>query len=357
MCSSYFARKMAWKADIGRVRTVILSLLLTLGGPLFAVSPDYSNMGQVLAQNRMYLLFMDTCVVNLRGPSAQEDPKGMRAQFEGYYKAAIEHDFYANLWYLQGNYGKTYSELRLSQNALQDLYRRILENYIDETVILLEASAPIIVLTRDQSAKKLLELGFRDLESTRQIYLRGANTNPKMFLNQIMTYQDGILRARRGRRFAILALLEAKVPVPEKSKYQVVTLDDVKNMMEEGEKQTKYVEILNLLVNMTGRNLVPKVIASDVLGKMISLNTLEVHQDNYGRMYSDRRSVFQLITVTLRSDEFHKSDSMPRRNTDNRNEVPASDSDPIKPEGTTTQPQPQAITPVTPAPATDPGKK
>ena len=208
---------MAWKADIGRVRTVILSLLLTLGGPLFAVSPDYSNMGQVLAQNRMYLLFMDTCVVNLRGPSAQEDPKGMRAQFEGYYKAAIEHDFYANLWYLQGNYGKTYSELRLSQNALQDLYRRILENYIDVTVILLEASAPIIVLTRDQSAKKLLELGFRDLESTRQIYLRGANTNPKMFLNQIMTYQDGILRARRGRRFAILALLEAKVPAPEKS--------------------------------------------------------------------------------------------------------------------------------------------
>ncbi len=304
-------------------------------------------MGQVLAQNRLYILFMDTCVVNLRGPSAQEDPKGMRAEFEGYYKNAITHDFYANLWYLQGNYSKTYQELRLSQNALQDLYRRVLENYIDETVILLEASAPIIVLTRDQSAKKLLELGFRDLESTRQIYMHGANTNPKMFLNQIMTYQDGILRARRGRRFAILALLEAKVPTPEKTKYQVVTLDDVKNLMEEGEKQTKFVEILNLLSNMTGRNLVPKQISSDVLGKPITLNTLEVHQDNYGRMYSDRRSAFQQITVTLTSDEFHRSDALPKRNSENRNEVPASDSDPIKTEGTKT-----SNSSVQPAPAT-----
>jgi len=286
-----------------RVSAFVCMLFLSVPAA-WAVSPDYENMGIVLAENRRSLMFMDVCVVNLRGPSSEEDPKGMRAELEGIYRKAIEHDFYGNLWYLQGNYSRVYQEVRLSQKYLQDLHRRILENYIDETTVLLEASAPIIVLTRDATARKLLELGFRDIEGTRQTYLRGSYTAPTLFANQINYYTDGILRIRRARRFAILALLEAKVPIPEKAKYQLVTLDDVKNLMEQDEKQSKFVEILNLLINMTGRNLVPKIVTSDIQGKTISLKLLEVHQDNYGRMYSDRRSVFQKISLEMNTGEF-----------------------------------------------------
>lgn len=334
-----------------RVYSAFLFCLLLGTGPILAVSPDYSNMGEVLNDNRRALMFMDICVVNLRGPSAEEDPKGMRAELEALYKSAIEHDFYANLWYLQGNYSKVYQEMRLSQKDLQELHRRVLENYIEETVVLLEASAPIIVLTRDQTAKKLLELGFRDIESTRLFYMRGFNSGPQLYANKINYYTDGILRIRRGRRYALLALLEARVPVPEKAKYQLVTLDDVKNLMDQAEVQPKFNEILNLLINMTGRNLVPKVISDDLKGKRISLNVLEVHQDNYGRMYSDRRSVFQKISLELNTTAFHKSDAMPRRNTDNRDSVPASESDPVEP---SKAPPANAPTNSTP-PATTPG--
>ncbi len=330
-----------------RTHSLALCFFCAAAGALPAVSPDYSNMGQVLTDNRTALMFMDTCVVNLRGKPPAEDKAGMRAEFEGLYAKAVKHDFFANIWFIQGNYAKAYGEIRLSQSSLQELYRKVLENYIDETYVLLEASAPLIVLTRDQAAKKLLELGYRDLDNTRKFHMRGNNINPRLFANMISYYTDGIQRIRRARRFAILALLEAKIPTAEKSKYQIVTLDDVRNIMSEEEKQSRFVEILNLLYNMTGRNLVPKVIASDSRGKMIELNILEVHQDNYARMYSERRSVFERMWTEIRMQEFHAQDSIPKRNTDNRDTVPASDSDPIVR-------QPERGSQTTPAPVTPP---
>lgn len=321
-------------------------LLILQASALGAVSPDYSNMGQVLSENRTALMFMDVCIVNLRGKPPAEEPNGRRATFEALYSKAVKHDFFANIWFIQGNYAKAYLETRQSQNALQELYRRVLENYIDETYVLLEASAPLIVLTRDQAARKLLELGYRDLDSTRKFHMRGSNINPRLYANMISYYTDGILRIRRSRRFAILALLEAKIPTAEKSKYQIVTLDDVRNVMTDEEKQTRFVEILNLLYNMTGRNLVPRVVSSESRGTLIELNLLEVHQDNYGRMYSDRRSVFERMWAEIRMQEFHAEDSVPRRNTENRETVPASESDPVVRQPPVTQP---------PAPETKPG--
>jgi len=341
----FFARNPRGRVDNVIVRSSALAILLLCGvTALPAVSPDYSNMGQVLSDNRSALMFMDTCVVNLRGKPPAEDPTGMRAEFEALYGKAVKHDFFANIWFIQGNYAKAYHEIRLSQSALQELYRKILENYIDETYVMLEASAPLIVLTRDQAAKKLLELGYRDLDNTRKFHMRGSNINPRLYANMISYYTDGIQRIRRSRRFAILALLEAKIPTAEKSKYQIVTLDDVRNIMSEEEKQSRFVEILNLLYNMTGRNLVPKVISSDSRGKQIDLNILEVHQDNYARMYSERRSVFERMWTEIRMQEFHVQDSLPKRNTDNRDTVPASDSDPVVQ-------KPSEPAPVTPAPA------
>ncbi|MBI3396656.1 MAG: hypothetical protein HY042_12520, partial [Spirochaetia bacterium] len=183
--------------------------------------------------------------------------------------------------------------------------------------------------TRDAQARHLLQLGFRDLESARAFHQTGYNINPTLHNNQLDYYRDGIKRIRRARRYGVLALVEAKLPKEEKSDYQQVTLDDIKNKAEdETLKQSDFEKTLNTLINLTGRKLLPPSVSSDARGRPITLKLLEIHQDNYNRLMSDKRSVWHEIVAELKTDEFHAKEIVPKRNRENKDSVPASDSDP-----------------------------
>ncbi len=323
-----------------------------------AISPDYTNMGRLLVVNRQSIQFIDTCISNLKNPVDPARPEGFRADVENLFLKALKSDFFANIWYLQGDYSRTYRELRNSQDSLQEIYRKILENYIDETWILLEASAPLIVRTRDNEARHLLQLGYRDLESARMFHQSGNNIRPTLHNNQIQYYADGIKRIRRGRRYAILSLIEARLPREEKPEFQVVTLDDVRTASEnEDLRQTDYERVLNLMINMIGRQLIPSQVSSGSRGRQITVILLEVHQDNYNRLISDRRSVWQRMAAELKTDEMHARDVLPNRNSSNRGTVSAEESDPeeIKPPTTNEKPNPSNPGSTTNPPGSQPG--
>lgn len=316
----------------------LLVLLGVLGGPFSSVepiSPDYTNMGRLLETNRMNITFLDNAVSNM--PLASDQDKAFREEMTKLFQSALRHDFYAHLWFLQGNYSRTYTELVASQDDLQNIYRRVLENYIDATWVLLESSAPLIVRTRDAQARHMLQLGFRDLESARQFHTSGISIKPTLHNNQMDFFRDGIKRIRRARRYGVMALIEAKLPKDEKSDYQQVTLDDIKNAEEDGKaSENHYEKVLNLLINLMGRKLIPAEVGSDARGRPIQLKLLEVHQDNYNRLISDRRSLWHEIVAELKTDEFHAKEVLPKRNRENKDTIPASDSDPEhKPEPTT----------------------
>ena len=55
-----------------------------------------------------------------------------------------------------------------------------------------------------------------------------------------------------------------------------------------------------------------------------------MHDDNYERLLSDREPQIERIFDELDIKAFHQEESLPKRNSDNRFDVPASDSDPIK---------------------------
>ncbi|MBX7057333.1 MAG: hypothetical protein K1X75_04660 [Leptospirales bacterium] len=321
---------------------LLLVLLLTLPGvALLAQSPDLTNMGVLLEQNRGDIRFFDIALSNMSDKNPDGSPNSLRAELIEQYRAALTHDFYANLWYLQGQYGRTHRELKESQNQLQQAYRKILERYLETTWALLEESAPLIVRSRDQSARALLRLGFRDLETTRLFHVRGSNIHPRLHTNQIQYYREGLKRIRRARRFALLALVEAKLPREERPQYQLVTYDDVRNP-EPGEQDNDFQRVLKLLINMTGRRLIPDAITTRNLAQPAELKLLEIHQDNYNRLISDRRSIWMEESAKLNTDSFYEAYSLPRRNSQNKDEVPRAESDPRQPSGAGQNPGPGA---------------
>ena len=275
-------------------------------GGLWAVSPDYANMGRLLEEQNASILGIDIALSNLMPPArdAGAAPSAFAKELEDTYHQSIKRDFNARLWYLQGDYGRTYAELRASQDALQATYRRILEGYLDDTWVLLEEIAPLVVRTRDADARHLLQLGYRDLEVARQFHQRAYNIKPTLFNNQILFYGDGIKRIRRARRYALLALIEAKIPAAEKTRYQLVTLDDFRKAAEsDSYKVSSFERVSNMLTNLIGRQLVPPEIKAERNAKPVRLVLLEVHRDNYNAMVPDRISVWQRLLADLKADE------------------------------------------------------
>jgi len=276
--------------------------LLVALQPLLAVSPDFTNMGRMLRDNRTAITFIDVAITNLT--EMESGDNALKTEIRDKFGEALRLDFNSHLWYLQADYSRTYKDLKESQNILQAVYRRLLENYISETWVMLEEAAPMIVRTRDRTARHLLQLGYRDLETSRQFHQRGFNIKPTLHSNQIQFYTDGIKRIRRARRFAILALIEARLPPSEKAQFQVVTLDDIK-AAQDGDvfRQSNYEKVKNMLVNMVGRQLVPGSFKVTRDGNPVVLRTLEVHQDNYSLIISDRRSVWTELVASLKADE------------------------------------------------------
>ena len=324
-------------------KLLVFLLLATLSVPGFlrAESPDLTNMGILLELNKSDIQSLDNSISNL--PSAK-DPNDQSTRFRAElikeYGLAIQHDFFAQLWYLQGKYSRTYFSLRKSRGYLSNAYRRVLVNYIDDTWALLEEVAPVIVRTRDKEARHLLRLGYRDLESTRLFHQRGYNIKPTLLTNQIGQYREGIKRVRRARRYALLAIVEAKLPRSEKPQYQVVTLDDVKNKRAGRYfKQKEYDKTRNRLINLMGRKLIPRGISRGLAREVslagqprtVKLLLLEIHQDNYDRLVTERFSVWRKIVSDLTASGIVTSKSLPKRRPDNRNKISRENSGPDKP--------------------------
>lgn len=307
--------------------------------PLAAGSPDLTNMGILLGHNRDTIKFIDNCISNLPQTREGEKAEIFTREMRELYLKALDHDYYAQIWYLQGDYSRSYRDVRKSQLALVEIHRRILVNYIDDSWVLLEITAPLVVRTRDRGARHLLRLGYRDLESSRLFFNRGFNIRRELFSNKIQHYQDGIKRIRRARRYALLALIEARLPHSEKPQFQVVTLDDVKNKREERLfKPSDYERVLNMLVNLMGRRLVPRTITRrlprdiSMIGESreVHLDLLEVHQDNYNRLVADRTSAWGELVSKIKVSQFNLKRVLPKRNSKNRYYIPREDSGPDK---------------------------
>ena len=314
------------------MRSGLALLLVIAAGAVWGESPDHTNVAALIERNQSDLRFFDTCVSNLPLNDGDGQPDALRAEVIGLYREAMQHDYNSNLWFMQGKYPAAHAEMQQSQDFLQQAYEKVLRRYTETTQALLDAAAPITLRTRDQSAGYLLRSGFRDLAHARNFHTRGYNINPRYHTNQLFYYRSGIERARRAGKYALLAMIEARLPFEERDQYQLVTYDDVRTGARKNDPaMNDYNRVALTLRNMIQRNLLPDAVGTRNLAVPIKLSLLEIHQDTHARLIENRNSVWLEESARLNTDRFFSDYALPKRNSENRNTVPASDSDPIQP--------------------------
>lgn len=304
---------------------IVLCACLALFPGMEAGAQTIDELDTMLSQNRSDIEFLGIAASNL--PRESDLQKKIVASLE----ESVRLDFFARMWRLQGRPGDSFRQLRSSRIALREGYRRALGYYIDTAWVLLESSAPAIVRSEDPVAGHYMKLGFRDLEAARILYRQGVQHARETPTLAIRAYSDGLQRIRRARRYGLLALIESRTPVTEKDRFRTVSLDDLReNTDSEKDPRSHFQIVQDRLINLITRQILDGSIQSSSRGYPIRLDLLEVHEDNYG-LLGKREPQLDRIYDRLDISAFHKEESIPKRNRENRYEVPASDSDPVEP--------------------------
>lgn len=290
--------------------------VFVLGSPaLQAAAPDQGFVEKILRENRYFVEFANVSVSNFGSP---ENEKAL--------KQANQHNFNANLYYLESNYVDAFKEVRLSQEVLLDLFYDVLQKrYIEDSRALLDLNAPIIIQSKDRKSALFLQLGYRDVEVARQFRDMGYNYNRFLFSNKIRYYIDGIKRARRAKRFAFQSLIESKTPIEDKAEYQTQTWDDIRNK-DDRENIRDYERVKNNMVNQMNRKLYTD-----------AMNFFLHHDDNYGLISAQKKSLLK--------DSFKELQTKRPEKRANEPDFPSAD-----------QPEVKKAEPPKPAPTTAPGK-
>ncbi|ABZ93522.1 AraC family transcriptional regulator [Leptospira biflexa] len=290
-----------------------------------AVSPEQTNLGILIFENKENLNFINVALSNL-APSQEEaqttaqpgaetppqDPSKKNLDFDYFklLKAANQSDFSGNMWYLQSNYVYGFRQLRQAQGELKNIFEIVLQKYIEDARALLEAAAPTIIRSNDSNAKALLRLGFRDLRSSEDLYTTGLNSSPHQYRYKLTLYKEGILTLRRAKRFAILAMIYSKTPDEDKPEYQYRSNEDLKEARNE-EKQRNYEKVRDTLINFIENKRMERTVVPPGNPDAKPLDLLEQHDDNYGFITSKKLDLLLEANAQIKETEGARRESVP----------------------------------------------
>lgn len=327
---------------VSRIQTALIAFILISGELLWAVSPDQTNLGILIGENKTNLKFINICVSNLapildESAAATPDknppnntkteagttapPASASGKDELYkklgslpsytsLKKANQFDFNGNMWYFQSNYSLSFKNLRGAQGEMKDLYQATHEQYLQNSRVILEYASPLIVRSNDKIAQHLLRLGFRDLKSSEDHFTTAYNSAPYQFRYKLLLHSEGIKIARRARRFALLAMIASKTPAEDKPEYQFVNLDDIRAAAEK-ENISDYERIRNTIINYIDNDLIQRKIVPPGEAKDKPLDILEIHDDNYSFITSGRISLMDMSNDEIRTDDMVQKETLP----------------------------------------------
>ncbi len=260
----------------------MLALYFAASG-LWSLVPDRVGVERKLKENRYFLEFINCGVSNFKEEKSQNLLR----------EAAVLH-FRGYRAYLQGNYDIAHGFIRESQLVLRDLYVHMYDTvYRRDALHLLQSNSVVVVSSRDERAIRLLNLGYRDVKHG-DIYRRKGYHYPEhLYSVKIYLYIDALKYLRQAKRYAFLALIESKTPLPDKADFKVQTSEEYFNK-QEAELQADYLRVRNLLTNMINRRMFED-----------SYNYFTHHNDNYGLIGAQSENLLEkyLLEAGATTDE------------------------------------------------------
>lgn len=194
------------------------------------------NSEKGLHDNRYFFYFINTSITNL---GTDEEKK--------LFREAIQRDIIAQQLYMKFLFGSSWEEIRKSQKILIDLYQKTLNRDITMSRKLLNGFAPGVVRSDRFMPRHYLRLGYRDTEDAHIDLVMADNFQENLFSMRLYRYAKAIKKVKHGKRYALLALLETKIPHDAKTEFGYKTYDELKKLITDASDDTN--RDYNLLVH------------------------------------------------------------------------------------------------------------
>ncbi|HOP29903.1 MAG TPA: hypothetical protein PKZ64_10070 [Spirochaetota bacterium] len=175
-----------------------------------------------LKDSRYFFHFIDPSISNKN----IEDEKDM-------YVEAIRRDILSRTLYLKFSFNSSLIEIKKTQNLLITLFKKVIERDVNEALFMLNETAPEIMKTGDPRAKKYMSLGYRSAKWAKTVSMMSDNLPPTNYSIRLYEYVKAIKNAKYAKRYAIIAIIEKRLPPEKKGRINFNKYETVAELIEQ----------------------------------------------------------------------------------------------------------------------------
>lgn len=157
-----------------------------------------------LKDNRYFFSFINTTVSN----SGSDEEKDI-------FTEAARRDLISRMLYMKFSFNPAMNEIRNTQLLLITLFSKIATREIESATALHNEIAPEILKSGNKTSKKYMSLGYRSVDWAKKVMVMSDNLPVNNYSIKIFEYVKAIKNAKYSKRYAIIALIENRIP-PEK---------------------------------------------------------------------------------------------------------------------------------------------
>lgn len=219
--------------------SLILLILITLNAypqrtksSLSAGNQRHSE--KSLKDNSYFFKFINTTISN----SGTEQEKKIFIE-------AAKRDLISRMLYMKFSFNPAMHEINKTQLLLIDLFSIIAVRENEAAKALLNEIAPEILKTKNKLPQKYMALGYRSADMAEKIKIMSDNLPENNYSIKLYEYVKAIKNAKYCKRYAIIALIENRLPDEKKGRINYNKFDTVKKLIDQylPESKEKFIKI------------------------------------------------------------------------------------------------------------------
>ena len=187
-----------------------------------------------LKDHQYFFYFIDPTITN----SGDDEERALLIE-------ATRRDLISRMLYMRFDFNPAMNEIINTQKLLVKLYSKVAVREIDSATALLNEVAKEAYNSKDAGSKQHLSLGYRSVGSAKKVMLMSDNLPETNYSVKIYEYVKAIKDAKYSKRYAIVALIDNRVPLEKRIKVNYNNYDAVKDLIDQyiTEDAEKYIAI------------------------------------------------------------------------------------------------------------------
>ena len=144
---------------------------------------------------------------------------------------ATRRDIISRILYMKFEFNPAMKEIINTQKLLLKLYSKVAIRDIEDATALLNEVSTEIFNNKDSQSKPYITLGYRSVDSAKKVMVMADNLPEKNYSIRIYEYVKSIKSAKYAKRYAIIALIDNRVPLEKRIKIEYNSYDVVKDLI------------------------------------------------------------------------------------------------------------------------------